>query len=89
MNAGVAPVLIGDNYLLPKHIEDSERDIARLPELLEPHLATSEERGRLAREAFITNFAAEVDVDQIIELCSAAVNHRAPSETEFRKQQAR
>jgi hypothetical protein len=96
MNAGVAPVLIGDNYLLPKHIDWDrfllrirERDIARIPELLEPHLETSAERGRLAREAFRTNFAVEVEFDQIIALCNAAVHHGPPLETEFRKQQAR
>jgi Exostosin family len=95
MNAGVAPVLIGDNYLLPKHVDWDkfllrirERDIERLPQLLEPHLATSAERGRLAHEAFMANFAMEVEFDQIIALCSAAVHHRSPPEAIFRKQQA-
>jgi Exostosin family len=96
MNSGVAPVLIADDYLLPKHIDWDrfllrirERDIERLPELLEPHRATSEERGRLAREAFVANFSVEVEFDQIIALCSAAVQHGPPLEAAFRKQQTR
>jgi hypothetical protein len=56
MQAGVAPVLISDDYLLPLHvpwdsflIRIAERDIARLPELLEPHVASAAEFRRRQR----------------------------------------
>ncbi len=55
MSAGVAPVLISDNYLLPPGpdwnrflIRIPEKDIARLPVLLKPYIDSSPERGRLA-----------------------------------------
>jgi hypothetical protein len=55
MQAGVAPVLISGNYSLPAHvpwntflIRIAERDISRLPALLEPHLVSAPERGRIA-----------------------------------------
>ncbi len=96
MCAGVAPVLISDSYLLPPGpdwnkflIRIPERDIARLPELLEPHIDSSPERGRLARQAWLQYFSPEREFDAIVASCSAALNHRPPSESVFRKQQAR
>ena len=45
---GCKRVLISDDYLLPAHvawdrflIRIAERDIARMPELLEPHVASA------------------------------------------------
>jgi hypothetical protein len=96
MGAGIAPVLISDKYLLPAGVDwDSflirvkERDIARLPEILEPYLDTSQERGRLAREAFLAHFAPEVEFDHIVASCHAALHHGPPSEASFRRQQKR
>ena len=96
MNAGVAPVLIADDYLLPEHIDWDkfllripERDIERLPELLEPHRASSAERGRLAREAFLAHFTPEREFDAVIALCDAAMHHGPPAEAVFRNQQKR
>jgi hypothetical protein len=96
MQAGIAPVLISDDYLLPPHapwdtflLRIAEKDIARLPELIEPHLATSAERGRLAREAWLNYFAPEKEFDAIIAACAAALHHGPPEEATFRRRQAR
>lgn len=94
MSAGVAPVLIADDYLLPAGIDwDSfllriaEKDIARLPELLEPHAATSAARGRMAREAWLQHFAPEKEFDEIVSACYAALHHAPPSEASFLRKQ--
>lgn len=96
MSAGIAPVLISDNYLLPAHVDwDSfllrvaEKDIARLPELLEPHLASSAHRGRLARAAWLAHFVPECEFDALVGNCSRALQHGPPSEEVFRRQQRR
>jgi len=96
MQAGIGPVLISDDYLLPPHVpwdtfllRIPEGDIARLPELIEPHLATSAERGRLAREAWLNYFAPEKEFDTIVAACAAALHHGPPDESVFRRQQAR
>ncbi len=96
MAAGVAPVLISDKYLLPPHIDwDSfllrvpEKDIARLPELLEPYLASAAERGRLARKAWLEHFAPSKEFDAIVSFCNAALNHGPPAEATFRRQQSK
>lgn len=96
MSAGIAPVLISDDYLLPPHvpwdtflIRVPEKDIARLPELLEPHLPTAAERGRLARQAWLEHFAPEKEFDAIIAAAYGALHHGPPDEAVFRKQQAR
>ena len=94
MQAGVAPVLISDDYLLPPHvlwdsflIRIAERDIARLPSLLEPYASSAEERGRLAREAWLNHFAPEKEFDSIVESAYASLNHAFPEETYFRRGQ--
>jgi Exostosin family len=96
MSAGVAPVLISDDYLLPPHVpwdtfllRIPERQIARLPELIEPHLSTAAERGRLAREAWLNYFAPEREFDAIISAAHAALHHGPPSEDFFRRQRVR
>lgn len=96
MSAGVAPVLISDRYLLPPGpdwnaflLRIPEKDIARLPELLAPHTASSLDRGRLARQAYLEHFSPEREFDAIVALCWAALHHSPPGERIFRKQQAR
>ncbi len=96
MSAGIAPVLISDNYLLPPGpawesflLRIPEKDIGRLPELLEPQVASSHDRGRKAQQAWSQHFAPEREFDAIINLCQAALRHAPPSEEIFRKQQAR
>jgi Exostosin family len=96
MGAGIAPVLISDKYLLPAGVDwDSflirvkEKDIVRLPEILEPYRDSSQERGRRAREAFLAHFAPEVEFDHIVAFCHAALHHGPPSEATFRRQQKR
>jgi hypothetical protein len=95
MAAGVAPVLISDNYALPPGpdwdkflLRVRERDIARLPEILEPHLGSAAERGRLARLAFLEHFSVRHEFDRVIELAALSLRHGQPSEQYFRKRQA-
>ncbi len=94
MSAGIAPVLISDDYLLPSGppwdkflLRIPEKDIGRLPELLEPHLDSSYDRGRLALEAWQHHFSPALEFNAIINLCFAAIHHGLPSEDAFRKQQ--
>jgi hypothetical protein len=95
MAAGIAPVLLSDDYELPPGpawdtflLRVAERDIAKLPALLEPHVASAAERGRLAREAFVKHFSAHMEFDRIVELAALSLRHGPPSEEQFRKQQA-
>jgi len=94
MQAGVAPVLISDDYLLPAHvpwdtflIRIAERDIARLPELLEPYADSAVERGSLARQAWLEYFAPEKEFDAIVAAAHSALLHGPPAEAEFRRRQ--
>jgi Exostosin family len=95
MASGVAPVLLSDDYELPPGpawetflLRVPERDIAKLPALLEAHVASAAERGRLAREAFIAHFSVEREFDRVIELAARSLRHGPPPEEQFRKQQA-
>ena len=96
MSAGIAPVLISDDYLLPPDVDwngfllrVAEKDIAKLPEILEPHVASSAHRGRLARAAWLAHFVPEREFDALVESCSRALLHEPPSEDVFRRQQRR
>jgi hypothetical protein len=95
MAAGVAPVLLSDDYELPPGpawetflLRVQERDIDKLPALLEPHVASAAERGRLAREAYFEHFSVEQEFDRIVELAVRSLRHGPPAEESFRKQQA-
>jgi hypothetical protein len=94
MQASIAPVLISDDYPLPPQVPWStfliriaERDIHRLPELLEPYRASSAERGRLARKAWLDHFAPEREFHAIVALAATAVRHGPPLESAFRQRQ--
>lgn len=94
MAAGVAPVLLSDAYELTPGpaweqflIRVRERDIARLPAILEPQLASAAERGRLARQAFDEYFAIDREFDRIVELAVRALRHSPPAEEYFRRRQ--
>lgn len=94
MQAGIAPVLISDDYPLPPHvpwdtflIRIAERDIRRLPELLEPYRESSAERGRLARQAWGNHFAPENEFDAIVSLAVSALHHDPPDEATFSRRQ--
>jgi len=94
MQAGVAPVLIADDYPLPPHVpwdtfllRIAEKDIHRLPELLEPHIASSSERGRLARESWLNHFAPDREFDAVVDLAATALRHEPPDEAQFRSRQ--
>jgi len=74
MEMGVAPVLLADRYALPPGpdwnsflLQIPEREFRRLPELLEPHVAESEERGRRAREAWELFLAPELVFDRMVD----------------------
>ena len=94
MRAGVAPVLISDEYLLPAHvpwdtflIRIAERDIACLPKLLEPYMNSAAERGRLARQAWLDYFSPEKEFDAIVAAAYRALHHGLPAEADFRRRQ--
>ncbi len=96
MSAGIPPVLISDDYLLPPGPDwDSfllrvpESEIARLPKILDPLRGSSADRGRLAREAWLQHFAPDREFDGIVAACATALHHGPPAEVVFRKQQAR
>jgi hypothetical protein len=95
MAAGVAPVLLSDDYALTPGpawgsflIQVRERDIAKLPEILEPYLDGAAERGRLARQAFDEYFSIEREFDRIVELAAQSLRHAPPPEEHFRERQA-
>jgi hypothetical protein len=94
MQAGIAPVLISDDYALPPQVpwetfllRIAERDIHRLAELIEPHLAASAQRGQLAREAWLKYFAPEREFEWIVTLAAAALRSSSDREAGIRKQQ--
>jgi hypothetical protein len=94
MAAGVAPVLLSDDYeLTPGPAWDQflirvrERDISRLPAILETHLASAAERGRLARCAFDEYFAVDREFDCLVDLAARALRHGPPGEEYFRRRQ--
>lgn len=91
MMAGAAPVLIADNYPLPPNVDwDSfllkipESGINKLEEFLEPHLASAELRGKRAQEAYLSEFASDVEFDRIVDLCHRALHHKGIPEVMFR-----
>jgi hypothetical protein len=95
MAAGVAPVLISDGYELTPGpdwdrflIRVRERDIAKLPAILESHLESAAERGRLARKTFDEYFSVEKEFDQVVELAARALQHGPPGEEYFRTRQS-
>ena len=95
MAKGIAPVLIADDYELPPGptwetflLRVAEKDIARLPQLLEPHVASAAERGWLARAAFAEYFSMERELDRIVALAAQSLRHVPPAEKQFRRRQA-
>jgi len=95
MAASVAPVLISDKYALPPGIDwDSflvrcrERDIARLPNILDTLRSSAAERGRLAAAAYKEHFEGVRGFDRIIELAAASLHHAAPAESWYRARHA-
>jgi hypothetical protein len=94
MAAGVAPVLIADDYELPPGprwdeflVRVPEREIAGLPAILEPLVPGAAERGRAAQKAFFEFFSVEREFDSIVGLAARALHHAGPPEPEFRKRQ--
>ena len=94
MAAGIAPVLISDGYVLPPGpnwgsflIRVPERQISRLPELVEPYVNQAAEMGHSARQAFEQYFSIAREFDSIVELAAKALRHGPPAEAVFRRQQ--
>ncbi|MGA3131724.1 MAG: exostosin family protein [Terracidiphilus sp.] len=94
MAAGVAPVLLSDDYeLTPGPAWDQflirvrERDIARLPTILDRHVKTAAQRGRLARRAFDEFFAIDREFDCLVGFAARALRHSSPTEEYFRGRQ--
>jgi hypothetical protein len=94
MAAGVAPVLISDGYVLPPGpdwgsflIRVPEREIAKLPAILEPLLSEARTRGNLARQAFGNYFSMTHEFDSIVDLAAKALRHGGPPESAFRREQ--
>jgi hypothetical protein len=76
MSLGVAPVLLADDYPLPKGpdwdsflIRVPEKQLQLLPEILERYADESEMRGRRAREEWLKWFSAEQEFNHIVEAC--------------------
>ena len=95
MAAGIAPVLLSDDYELPPGpawdgflVRVPERDLAKLPALLEPLATSAAERGRLARAAYLEYFSVEREFDQVVELAARSLRHGPPPEERFRRRQA-
>jgi len=92
MEMGVAPVLLADRYALPPGpdwnsflLQFPEREFRRLPELLEPHVAESEERGRRAREVWEQFFAPELAFDRMVDQLIEIRSERLISERLYRR----
>src|SRR5438105_4899673 len=83
MQVGVAPVLISDDFMLPAGpdwdkflIRVPERNIRKLPQILEPHLSEASERGGLARLAWEQWFSPPVMFNGIISTFGAMQHRR-------------
>lgn len=92
MEMGVAPVLLADRYALPPGpdwasflLQIPERQYRHLPELLEAHVAESEERGRKARKAWEEFFAPELVFDRMIDQLRTIQRERVVPEKLYRR----
>jgi Exostosin family len=91
MRAGIAPVLISDDYVLPRGVDwdtflvrVSERRLASLPQILGPLESKSAERGAAARLAWLAHFAPDREFEAVVLGCAAAVRSATPLEPAFR-----
>ena len=87
MQMGVAPVMISDKFRLPVGpdwdkflIDVPESRIKDLPQILEPYVGESAERGRLARQAWEQYFAPPAMFNGIVGVCVRAKERRKISE---------
>jgi hypothetical protein len=76
MQKSGCPVILADDYVLPvgPRWEDfailvRERNYKKLPQILEPHMPESLERGRRAYEAYQAWFAPPVAFNRMVEAC--------------------
>ena len=94
MKAGVAPVLLADKYPLPPGIPWNdfliripERDLHRIPEMLESQVGSSDERGKKARQIWLDHFSPEHEVDAIVGLANQALRNGPPTGPALRRHQ--
>nr|ADC36147.1 exostosin family protein [uncultured bacterium 162] len=87
MQMGVAPVMISDRFRLPVGpdwskflIDVPETRIKDLPQILEPLVGESAERGRLARQAWEQYFSPPAMFNGIVAACVRAKERRKISE---------
>jgi hypothetical protein len=86
MRFGVAPVIVSDQWVEPTgpdwgafSLRVPERDVARIPTLLEELEPRSEEMGRLARLAWEDWFSDRVSFHRVVNWCREIMESRAPS----------
>jgi hypothetical protein len=91
MEMGVAPVLIADNYLLPKGprweefvVIVKEKDIRKLPKILKNHASEADKMGDLARKAWKEWFAPDKQFNYIVEACNDIKENRILNEKIYR-----
>jgi hypothetical protein len=91
MMMGAAPVLLADSYVLPKGpdwdsflIRVPERDVKRLPSILEKHRTESAERGSRAEAEWKKWFSTEKEFNEIIVRCQRAVTSCGSTESLYR-----
>ena len=91
MEMGLVPVIISDNYLLPKGpkwdefvVFIKEKDLKIIPELLEPRVAYAEDMGKLARKNWENWFAPAKQFNYIIDACWEIRNKKIIPEKIYR-----
>ena len=91
MEMGVVPVIIADNYLLPKGpiwkefaVFIKEKDIRKLPFILKNRVSEAEKMGDLARQAWKEWFAPDKQFNYIVEACNDIKENRVLNEKAYR-----
>lgn len=91
MQMGAVPVLLADDYVLPEGpdwdsflVRVPEKEIDRLPSILEPLVPESVRRGALAAAAWQQWFSTEKEFNEIVNRAHAALASSRTSENLFR-----
>jgi hypothetical protein len=87
MRMGRCPVIIADEWIYPERVDWSscsipvaEKDIARLPEILEENLHRATEIGMRARQEWVQFYAPDVRFHWLVEDCLQLLQARRTSE---------
>lgn len=88
MRMGRAPVIISDGWVAPRgpdwdafSLRIAEKDIPRVPQILERHEHRAEEMGLRARTAWEEWFSEEVSFHRVVEWCLDMLEERSVPET--------